>query len=166
MKYLTLIRAIALLHQHQRPRKTFEHRGRTIEYIEVMPGDIAMANELAHEVLGRSLDELAPQARRLLEILDANVKRECARRAIARCDFRFAQRDVRAWSNWTDMQVKRHLQKLVAMEYVVIHRSGRGQSFVYELFYEGGGADGKPLLPGLLDIDKLTATTIEWGTLK
>ena len=37
MKYLTLIRSIALLHQHQRPRKTVEHRGRTAEYIEVDP---------------------------------------------------------------------------------------------------------------------------------
>ena len=35
MKYLTLIRSIALLHQHQRPVKTVEHRGRTCEYIEV-----------------------------------------------------------------------------------------------------------------------------------
>ena len=66
MKYLTLIRAIALLHQHQRPRKTVEHRGRTLEYIEVTLDDIAVANRLAHEVLGRSLDELPPQTRRLL----------------------------------------------------------------------------------------------------
>ena len=35
MKYLTLIRAIALLHQYQRPRKTATHRGQALEYIEV-----------------------------------------------------------------------------------------------------------------------------------
>ena len=61
MKYLTLIRTIALLHQHQRPRKMVEHRGRAVEYIEVTLADIATANKLAHEVLGRSLDELPPQ---------------------------------------------------------------------------------------------------------
>ena len=61
MKYLTLIRSIALLHQHQRPRKRVEHRGRMVEYIEVTVNDIAVANRLAHEVLGRSLDELPPQ---------------------------------------------------------------------------------------------------------
>lgn len=33
MKYLTLIRAIALLHQYQRSRKTATHRGQEIEYI-------------------------------------------------------------------------------------------------------------------------------------
>ena len=66
MKYLTLIRSIALLHQHQRPRKTVTHRGQALEYIEVTLDDIATANRLAHEVLGRSLDELPPQTKRLL----------------------------------------------------------------------------------------------------
>jgi DNA primase len=45
-KYLTLIRSIALLHQHQRPRQTVEHQGKTVEYIEVTLGDIAVANPL------------------------------------------------------------------------------------------------------------------------
>src|SRR3546814_3132626 len=66
MKYLTLIQAIALLHQHQRPIRTVEHRGRTLRYIEVTESDIALANGLAHDVLGRTLDELPPQTRRLL----------------------------------------------------------------------------------------------------
>ena len=66
VKYLTLIRSIALLHQYQRPVKTAVHNGRTVEYIEVTLDDIVTANRLAHEVLGRSLDELPPQTRRLL----------------------------------------------------------------------------------------------------
>jgi DNA primase len=159
MKYLTLIRTIALLHQHQRLRKTFEHRDKTIEYIEVEPRDIAIANELAHEVLGRSLDELAPQARRLLAILDREVARECASRVVARCDLRFFQSDVRRWSGWSDYQVKVHLRRLVEMEYLLIHRASRGQSFVYELLYDGGGNDGAPFLPGLIDVARLSTTT-------
>ncbi|MGH9283508.1 MAG: DNA primase, partial [Acidimicrobiales bacterium] len=35
MKYLGLIRAVALLHQHQRPRKTVTHGGEVVAYIEV-----------------------------------------------------------------------------------------------------------------------------------
>ena len=66
MKYLVLIRSITLLHQYQREHKIATHRGERVEYIEVTAADIALANELAHEVLGRSLDELPPQARRLL----------------------------------------------------------------------------------------------------
>ena len=52
MKYLTLIRAIALLHQYQREIKRIEHNGQLLEYIEVTHEDIKVANNLAHEVLG------------------------------------------------------------------------------------------------------------------
>jgi hypothetical protein len=150
-KYLTLIRTITLVHQHQRPRKTHEHRGRTIEYIEVTPADIALANELAHEVLGRSLDELAPQARRMLALIEENVTRECAARAIERVDYRFSNRNVREWTQWSDFQVRTHMHKLITMEYVLVHRGGRGQTFVYELLYDGGGRDGRPFMMGLID---------------
>ena len=66
MKYLALIEAIALLHQYQRPVREVEHRGAKLRYVEVTKADIALANRLTHEVLGRSLDELPPQTRRLL----------------------------------------------------------------------------------------------------
>nr|WP_249039961.1 hypothetical protein [Photorhabdus asymbiotica] len=61
MKYLTLIQSIALLHQHQREVKTAEHRGKRLEYIEVTKDDISLANRLAHEILGRTLDESRPR---------------------------------------------------------------------------------------------------------
>ena len=77
MKYLTLIRAIALLHQHQRDIKTVEHRGQVLAYIEANRDDIALANRIAHEVLGRTLDELPPQTRRLLSLLQAWVVERC-----------------------------------------------------------------------------------------
>ena len=154
-KYLALIRSIALAKQHQRERKTHPAPSGPIEYIEVTMEDIALANDLAHEVLGRSLDELAPQTRRLLDVLDKNVLRECARRGMARCDYRFMQREVREWSGWTDFQVKTHLRKLVEMEYVLLHRGGRGQSFVYELLYDGAGKTGRPFLMGLIDATTL-----------
>ena len=67
VKYLTLIRAITLLHQHQRPVKTIDHQGRQVEYIEVTLDDIEVANRLANEVLGRAVDDLPPQTRRLLQ---------------------------------------------------------------------------------------------------
>lgn len=52
-KYLALIDAIALLHQYQRKRSTLDVHGERLEYIEVQPQDIALANRLAHAVLGR-----------------------------------------------------------------------------------------------------------------
>jgi DNA primase len=155
MKYLTLMRAIALLHQHQRPRKTRVSRGRTIEYIEVTRDDIRIANELTREVLGRSLDELPPQTRRLLLLTDEMVSAECERQKIERGDFRFSRRDVRVFVEWGDTQLKTHLRRLEELEYLVVHHGGRGQSFVYELAFEHQGDDRKPFFPGLIDAEKL-----------
>ena len=71
MKYLTLIRAIALLHQHQRPVKTAQPSRQAVEYIEVDAGrHRRWPTDSSHEVLGRSLDELPPQTRRLLVLID------------------------------------------------------------------------------------------------
>jgi DNA primase catalytic core len=161
MKYLTLIRSIALLHQYQRPRKTAEHRGHAVEYIEVTLADIAMANKLAHEVLGRSLDELPPQTRRLLLAIDEHVTAECDRQKMERSDYRFSRRDVRAFTGWGDTQLKIHLHRLEEMEYLLIHRGGRGQSFVYELMFARPTDGGKPVLGGLIDMDVLSKHTYD-----
>jgi hypothetical protein len=149
MKYLTLIRAIALLHQHQRPVRTVEHRGRPLRYIEVTEADIARANALAHEVLGRTLDELPPQTRALLSCLHRWVAAECERLAIRRADLRFTRRQIREVTGWGDTQLKVHLSRLAELEYVLIHRMKVGQGHDYELLYDGEGEDGERFLMGL-----------------
>jgi hypothetical protein len=154
-KYLTLIRAIALLHQYQRPIKTVNHQGQRVQYVEVTLADIETANRLANDVLGRTLDELPPQTRRLLMLVYEMVAEGCKRQAMAQKDFRFSRRDVREYVGWTDFQIKTHMKKLEALEYVLVHRGGRGQSFVYELMYHGEGQKGDTFLMGLTDVGHL-----------
>jgi DNA primase len=158
-KYLTLIDTIALLHQYQRPVNSMVRDGVTVEYIEVTLDDIETANKLAHEALGRSLDELPPQTRRLLLTMEAMVRMACEKLALARADYRFSRRAVREHTGLSDTQLRLHLDRLVDLEYVLTHKGGRGQSFVYELLYDGQGKDGKPFVPGLLDIETLRAAT-------
>ena len=120
--------------------------------------DIAVANRLAHEVLGRSLDELPPQTRRVLHLIETLVNEKTRTLEILRTDFRFSRRAVREASGIGDTQLRIHLARLVELEYLLVHRDSRGQSFVYELLYDGQGKDGTPFVPGLIDSDTLHTT--------
>jgi DNA primase len=152
-KYLTLIDVIALLHQHQRPIRT-SAGAVPLRYIEVTLDDIALANTLAHEVLGRTLDELPPQTRRLLGLIREMVEHSCASAKIDRAQHRFSRRLVREVTRWGDTQLKIHLARLVELEYLLVHRGGRGQSFEYELLYDGAN-DAQRHLSGLIDTEAL-----------
>jgi DNA primase len=157
-KYLALIDSIALLHQYQRPMRTITQGGRTIEYVEVTQDDIALANRLAHEVLGRSLDELPPQTRRLLGEVVRWVEAQCAARSITRAQLRFTRRELREATRWGDTQLKVHLARLEEHEYLVAHR--RGTRNDYELLFDGHAEDSAPRLIGLFDLATLADSGI------
>lgn len=150
MKFLTLIRAIAFLHQWQREAKTtLDEDGQPVEYIEATAGDVELAKKLIHEVMGRTLDDMTAQTRKLLSLIDETVTAECKRQKIERTEYRFSRRDVRAFTSWSDSQLKTHLRRLEDLEYLIVHRGGRGQSFVYELFFERPANEQQPTLPGM-----------------
>jgi DNA primase len=129
VKYLTLIRVIALLHQHQRPVNT----ARGVSYIEATREDIQTADRLMKELLARSLDELPPQTRKLLSLIETFVA--------GRKGFLFSRRDVRDHTGWGHTQLKVHLHRLEELEYLAIHHGGRGQNYVYELNWSGSESE-------------------------
>ena len=62
--------------------------------------------------------------------------------------------EVREYTGWGDTQLKIHLARLAELEYLLVHRGGRGQAFEYELLYDGA-SDGERHLSGLIDIEAL-----------
>ncbi|WP_153100233.1 CHC2 zinc finger domain-containing protein [Paraburkholderia hayleyella] len=154
MKYLTLIRSIALLHQYQRPHQTVTHRGEALTYIEVTKDDIALANRIAHEVLGRTLDELPPQTRRLLKMVYTMVGELGERDHVKRREVRFTRRDIREYTRWSDGQLKIHCTRLADLEYLLVRGGSRGHLLQYELMYDGAN-DDEPRLAGLVEVEEL-----------
>lgn len=154
-KYLTLIRSIALLHQHQRPIKTAQG----LSYIEATREDIQTADRLMAELLARSLDELPPQTRKLLALIEHMVG--------GRKDFRFSRRDVREHAGWGHTQLKIHLHRLEEFEYLAVHHGGRGQSYVYELNWSGSGSEksapGRPQAGGMSGTGRPHETRMNTG---
>jgi DNA primase len=150
-KFLTLINAIALLHQHQREMRTSERKGKTLEYIEATEADVKLAWELVNEVLTPSLEELPAQTRKLVTLLDAMAEEHCQRLGIERGEYRFTRATVRQHTHWGDTQLRVHLRRLEEMEYLVLRRGGgQGQLYVYQMRFMLN-ADGQPVLLGLSD---------------
>ena len=152
-KYLTLIDAIALLHQHQREARILPNGQR---YIEVTLDDIALANQLAPEVLGRSLDELPPQTRRLLGYIRQLVKQKTGgAKNKAGADFStFSRRELRDVCGWSLTQVRVHLERLAELEYLAIRHGRLGSPFVYELLQEADAPEAVAHI-GLIEVEKL-----------
>ena len=144
-KLLSVIASIALLHQHQRQAQTLPSGQ---PYIEVTLDDIALANELAPEVLGRSLDELPPQTRRLLGCIRELVKKK------TKGNLTFSRRELREACGWSLTQVSVHLERLVALEYLAIRHGRLGSAFVYEILSDLDAPEAVAHV-GLIDVTAL-----------
>ncbi len=150
-KYLGLIDAITLLHQHQRPLERDEVSG---EHIRVTLDDIALANQLAPELLGRSLDELPPQTRRVFEVIKAVVRERCEAEKIEQPAAFFSRKEVRARLGWSVTQIRAHLERLGDLEYVAPRYGKQGSAFQYELLIDCRESANKAHIQ-LLDIEVL-----------
>ncbi len=161
-KYLNLIKAVAFLRQMSRQTHTMRRNGDLVAYIEVQPDDIVIANRLADDILGHSLDEMSRPGRDLL----MEMERLVAARAEAigkRTDgpspsttgIVFSRRDIREFTGWANARVHRYLKELVELEYVLIDSGRNGTVHRYRLAYEGQGKNGEKFMMGLIDVSKL-----------
>ena len=136
-KYLTLIDAIALLHQHQREIKRLERNDEVIEYIEVVPDDIELANKLTQHVLIRSMDELPPQTRQLLNDITKQLEKQSTDDGVDVLDCQFTQKQVRQWVSLGNTQLREHLKRLVNYEYITCKQVSRYGCLEYQLLDYG-----------------------------
>lgn len=81
-------------------------------------------------------------------MIERMVREECARLQIERAEYHFSRRTVRLHTQWGDSVLKKHLHRLEELEYLIVHRGGRGQGYVYELDFETDER-GNPVVPGL-----------------
>jgi hypothetical protein len=105
--------------------------------------------------MGQSLDELLPQTRQLLELLVEYVHQRCELEKKPVSLVRFTQRELRESLGWGDFQLRRHLARLIELEYVLAYRTGARNQREYRLLYEGQGADGQKFVLGLVNPSSL-----------
>jgi len=161
-KYLNLIKAIAFMRQMQKEVFYEQKNGNAVPAVAVDVDDIRLANKLANEILGHSLDELSRPGRDLLmlieELATGRLKEQQKRDKESKTkppDIPFSRRELREFSGWTNTRLHIHLKELVDFEYIVIETGRNGTPFRYRLAWEGQGKDGKRFMLGLKDVDDL-----------
>jgi hypothetical protein len=168
-KYLNLINAVALLRQMQKQARPVRNgNAATVEYIEVDREDIRLANELATELMGHSLDELSRPAADLLQLLlkmaqptDGTAKEKSPQppepppSVLVRHAPGFTRRQIREFTGWSNARVHRYLQELIELEFVLMEHGRNGVLHRYRLAYDGQGQDGGKFLLGLKPVSEL-----------
>ena len=148
-KYLHLILAVTFLHQLQRP---IRHDPALGDYIETSLDDIAIANDLAHQLFGHSLDDLSQPSRQLLSLIADHVTRKAAGGSTDKVSFN--RRELREAFKWGDTRLRIHLEELVEMEYVVPLSGRFGQTYQYRLLYTPTD-EPRRFLAGLKSVEQL-----------
>ena len=145
-KYLTLLKSMALLHQHQRPVYNAERAGVSIEYVEITKEDLARVDALAKGALARGLDELSAPGRSLYNEIKALVK---AKGEALRADLppempvpepTVTRKELRKSTGWTEWQLRIHLKELTDLEYLSSLFGGNGRRTQYALLEDNDEA--------------------------
>lgn len=137
-KWLGMIEAVALLHQHQRPVKTIDKSEGQVEFVEASTDDITTATELFNFIMGERIDDLPPMTQRMLLQLDELVQIEAENMGKDKSEFRFSRRLVRDRLGWGHTQSGVHLRRLADGEFIIAHPTKHGRGTVFELAYDGG----------------------------
>jgi hypothetical protein len=150
-KYLNLILAVTFLYQLQRPVHDDPELG---EYIETTLDDIAIANDLAHQLFGHSLDDLSRPGRELLQLTHQYVQGRAGGKHAA--SIAFNRRELREAFKWGDTRLRTHLDELVDMEYALPLSGRNGMAYQYRLLYEPEQHEqGGKFLAGIKSVEQV-----------
>ena len=165
-KYLRLIKAVAFLRQMQKEVHQERRGDHLVPYVEVELEDMRIANELADDVLGKSLDELSRPGRDLLMLIEEYVTTRVGQLheedpdgTYSSANLSFSRRDLREATGWSNYRVHTHLKELVEYEYLAVESGRNGMPYRYRLVYEGQGKDGEKFMLGLRAIEDLVIET-------
>lgn len=147
-KFVSLVKAIALLHQYQRKTGTIKRMdGTVVHYVQATQKDIDLALELGRDVFARNVDDVSPTARALLARIGDLVKdkyddmRELdPKRELHFFEVPFTRKELRERIGWSETQVRRNIDQLVELGYIGRISGRQGSTFRY-LLLDDGSAD-------------------------
>jgi len=158
-KFVSLVKAITLLHQYQRRTGTMKRiDGTKVEYVQATQRDIDLALELSREVFARNVDDVSPTARTLLSQVISLVKEKYdnlkdldPKKDLFMYEVPFNRKELRERIGWSETQVRRNIDQLVELGYIGRINGRQGSTFRYLLLDDGSadpefcfGGEGEP----------------------
>lgn len=149
-KFVSLVKAITLLHQHQRKTGIIKRPdGAKMAYVQALQRDIDLALELGREVFARNVDDVSPTARTLLAEIVLLVKEKYddmktldPDRELFMYEVPFTRKELRERIGWSETQVRRNIDQLVELGYVGRIHGRQGSTFRYLLLDDGSADPG------------------------
>jgi DNA primase len=147
-KFVSLVKAIALLHQYQRKTGTMKRLdGSKLDYVQATQRDIDLALELGREAFARNVDDVSPIGRKLLSETVLLVKEKYddirsndPKNDVLMSGVPFTRKELRERIGWSEPQVRRNLDHLVELGYIGRINGRQGSTFRY-LLLDDGSAD-------------------------
>ncbi|HAJ79018.1 MAG TPA: hypothetical protein DCO75_04540 [Fibrobacteres bacterium] len=147
-KFVSLVKAITLLHQHQRKTGSMKRvDGSKLEYVQAIQKDIDLALELGREAFARNVDDVSPTGRKLLSEIVGLVKEKYddmkgndPNHDLFMYEVPFSRKELRERIGWSETQVRRNIDQLVELGYIGRINGRQGSTFRY-LLLDDGSAD-------------------------
>jgi hypothetical protein len=147
-KFVSLVKAITLLHQYQRKTGSMKRiDGTKLDYVQATQRDVDLALELGRETFARNVDDVSPIGRKLLAeiVLLVKEKYDDLKSTDPKSDLLmsgvpFMRKELRERIGWSEPQVRRNLDQLVELGYVGRINGRQGSTFRY-LLLDDGAAD-------------------------
>jgi len=144
-KFISLVKSITLLHQHQRKTGKDERLGGTsFEYVQANQRDVELARELGRLVFPRNVDDVSPIGRALLKEITALVveKAEVIKANDPKADvdlssIPFTRKELRERTGWSEKQIRTNIEPLVDLGYAGVLKGSFGSAFRYVLLDDG-----------------------------
>jgi len=144
-KYLSLIKSITILHQHQRKKGTLKRAdGTRVEYVLVDKKDVELALKLGRDLFYRNVDDVSPTGRALLAGIAELVqeKYEALKESDPKEEFLmsqipFTRKELRERMGWSEAQVRRNIIHLVELGYLGMLKGRWGATYRYVMLDDG-----------------------------
>jgi hypothetical protein len=144
-KFLSLVKAIVILHQYQRKTGTMKRAdGSKMEYVQATQRDIDLALELGRHAFARNIDDVSPTGRTLLAAVIGLAKEKYddkkqldPKKEMLLSEIPFTRKELRERIGWSETQVRRNLDHLVELGYIGRLAGRQGSTFRYVLLDDG-----------------------------